>query len=355
MLRIVIPLAGRSRFLKEDQFQVPPPLIEIQGRPMIEWTVRNLDRIKRPKQYLFIVSSSDCRRFALDTVLRILPEGPTLVHALDAPTQGALCSALMLVDHIDDDEPLLIANGDQIFDIDLDTVIDEFDERGLDFGTICFDSVHPRWSFVRLDDQGQIVEAAEKRPISRDAIAGFYYFRHGSDFVRAGQKAIERGVPVGDAYFTSQAINEMILEGKRTGVRKIETTDYHSFYSRERIRDFEQLYPSRMQSLARQWAGAFSERNLAALEELLADGVRFTEDEIGKAEGKPAALEVLRDSFESCSQMRYEVSRVHISGETTLIEFEETRDTKQLRGVDILAWSGGKVASLRRYANPLEN
>ena len=53
----------------------------------------------------------------------------------------------------------------------------------MDGGVIVFDSVHPRWSFVRVDKAGFVIETAEKRPISRLATAGFYYFRRGADFV----------------------------------------------------------------------------------------------------------------------------------------------------------------------------
>ncbi len=44
---------------------------------------------------------------------------------------------------------------------------------------VTFESLHPRWSFVRRGGNGLVSEAAEKRVISRDAIAGFYYYRTG--------------------------------------------------------------------------------------------------------------------------------------------------------------------------------
>ena len=39
-----------------------------------------------------------------------------------------------------------------------------------DAGVITFESVHPRWSYVRLDSENRVTETAEKRPISNSRI-----------------------------------------------------------------------------------------------------------------------------------------------------------------------------------------
>ena len=44
-------------------------------------------------------------------------------------------------------------------------------------GTVIFKSVHPRWSYVKLDSKKNVVEAAEKVPISNNATAGTYFFK----------------------------------------------------------------------------------------------------------------------------------------------------------------------------------
>ena len=105
-------------------------------------------------------------------------------------TKGAACSCLLAINHIPPDDPLIVANADQIIDWDLNAVLSYFEEGDFDAGTICFESVHPRRSYVAVDEQGEVVEAAEKKPISRNAIAGFYYYRRGSDFIQAAMKSI---------------------------------------------------------------------------------------------------------------------------------------------------------------------
>ncbi len=131
----------------------------------------------------------------------------------------------------------MIANGDQIFHLDLSVVIQDFKKRNLDAGVICFDSVHPRWSYVRQDAEGRVIEAAEKRPLSRNAIAGFYYFAQGQDFIRLAMKHIEKGCEVNGQYFVAPVLNEYVLEDKIVGTYQIPNHQCRSFYSIQKIEE----------------------------------------------------------------------------------------------------------------------
>ena len=55
-------------------------------------------------------------------------------------------------------ESLVICNGDQMIKSDLNSILGEFSEKNLDAGTIVFNSVHPRWSYVRCSDEGLVIE-----------------------------------------------------------------------------------------------------------------------------------------------------------------------------------------------------
>ena len=68
----------------------------------------------------------------------------------------------------------------------------------------------------------QIVETAEKKPISSDAIAGTYYFRRGRDFAEAAKRVILKDARVHDRFFLSSSFNEMILMGKKLVAHRID-------------------------------------------------------------------------------------------------------------------------------------
>ncbi|HEX2654701.1 MAG TPA: glycosyltransferase family 2 protein [Xanthobacteraceae bacterium] len=240
-MNILVPIAGRDRYFPEGQFVFPKPLVDICGTPLIEHTLRALLGIDGDPRFTFVVQEQDCKSYSLDDVVKVVagPRRADIVQII-APTQGAICSCLMAIDHIDPDEELLIANGDQVLLANLNEAINDLRRREYDAGVVTFQSTHPRFSYVRADDEGHIVETAEKRVISRLAIAGLYYFRRGSDFIEGAKRVLLNNNPVHEAFFISQALNEMILSGKTVGHHRIEADTYYPLYSPQKILEFEE-------------------------------------------------------------------------------------------------------------------
>jgi NDP-sugar pyrophosphorylase family protein len=127
MINILIPLAGKNQFFPEAEYPFPKPLIEFNGKTMIEHIIDNFSSIQKEKQFIFIVNSEDCKKYHLDNVLNILTNHTCKIIKLDNETKGAACSAMMAVEYIDNDTPLIISNADQLFDICLDEVINSFE------------------------------------------------------------------------------------------------------------------------------------------------------------------------------------------------------------------------------------
>lgn len=235
MTNVLIPSMGKSMFFKDNYF--PKPMIEIDGETMLEKVVANFRTLKE-RHFIFVFEKKDCGEFHLDESARILTEPNEDVIVLDNETAGALCTCLMAVECINNENALMIANSDQIIDIDYNEIIDNFEKQGADAGIITFDSVHPRWSYAKIVD-GLVVEVAEKRPISKHAIAGFYYFKHGSEYIEAAKRVILKDNQINGRYYNSSAINEIILMGKKVGFYNIEREKYHSFYSPDKIKEYE--------------------------------------------------------------------------------------------------------------------
>lgn len=234
MVNVLLPFMGKSTFFKDSFF--PKPLIEIAGRTMLETVVDNY-RSLADKRYIYIFSEKDCLEFHLDDSVKILDEDCTVIK-LRNETAGALCTCLMAVDYINNDMPLIISNSDQIIDVDYEEVLAHFDKVSAEAGIITFPNIHPRWSYAKKQGD-EIVEVAEKRPLSKNAIAGFYYFKHGRDYITSAKKVLEKRNSLNGMYYLSATLNEMILTGKKVGYFDIEKEQYHSFYSPEKIKEYE--------------------------------------------------------------------------------------------------------------------
>ena len=240
MIKVVVPMAGSSAFFPQSENSYPKVFQEVHGRPMIQEVIENLQSIKAEKRFVFIINDEDATRYRLDNVLKMLTEDNCEIIFQKALTKGAICSILLAVEHINDDGPVLIANADQIFDHDLNKVINCFNTPSIDGGVVYFDSVHPQWSYARITDGNKLVETAEKEPISRNAIAGFYYFKHGTDFIKSAMTSIVKDRSHNGIYYTSLVLNEMILDNCNLQAYKIDNREYHSFYSPEKIKEYEQ-------------------------------------------------------------------------------------------------------------------
>lgn len=219
MLNIFVPMAGRGSRFQEVGYTLPKPLIPIHGRPMIEVVLNNL-RPAQPHRFIFACLREHIDQHAIDRRLREI--APTsIVIPIDAVTEGAACTVLLGREHINTDDPLMIANCDQYVDIDINDYLACMDRDALDGLIMTMWADDPKWSYVRFDDKGGIVEVVEKQVVSNEATVGIYNYRHGRDFVRAAERMIARGLRINNEFYVAPAYNELIAEGAKLGVHNV--------------------------------------------------------------------------------------------------------------------------------------
>jgi NDP-sugar pyrophosphorylase family protein len=236
-MRIIIPIAGSVSF-KDSDFIYPKPLIDVGDKPIIEYVINNFSNIEGALKFCFILKQSLCTEYNLDYVITQLTSDPLIIR-LKNQTKGATCSVMMCIDKIEQDEEIIIANSDQYFLENVNNAVEFFRRNDVDAGIITFKSVHPRWSFAVLDENENVLETAEKRPISRDAIAGFYYFRTFKTFTDAAYNSILNEDYYNDQIYISSSINQLILQNKKIMAYKINNENFFSFYTPQKIKEFE--------------------------------------------------------------------------------------------------------------------
>ena len=215
---------------------VPVWLAERDGQVLVERFVTACAGLDA--RLVFAVRAQDAKRFRLDNVIRLASPNAAIVP-ISGETMGAACTALLCIDQIAPDAELLILNSNELLVADYAAVLADFRARDLDAGIVVFPSLHPRYSYVRLDDGGMIIEAAEKNPISRNATAGFYWFRRGENFITAAQSMIGKDAQVDGRFFISLVFNELVLAQKKLGVFPIEAAHYVPLKSRQQMAQYE--------------------------------------------------------------------------------------------------------------------
>ena len=123
-MNIIIPLAGISNFDSSSNFY-PIPLRDVYRKPLIQYVIENLLKIKGENKFIFILKQEDCLKFHLDNTLKLLTPNCEIV-ILKNNTAGSVCSILMAIDKININSDTIVVNADQIFKIDINNCIDHF-------------------------------------------------------------------------------------------------------------------------------------------------------------------------------------------------------------------------------------
>lgn len=224
MTNVLILAAGNPPGERESD-GYPLCLTDVEGKPLLERILESCKALQNPR-FLIAFQLTEIRRFFLDNIVQLLTDRHCKTIGVENETCGAACTALLASEYIDNDEELLILNANELLFIDFKHTLDSFRLRGLDAGVVIFQSVHPRYSYVRLDQDGYVVEAAEKRPISRNATAGFYWYAKGSEFVTAAKMMIRKNASIADMFYICPVFNELVLLNRRIGVSKIGNEQY---------------------------------------------------------------------------------------------------------------------------------
>lgn len=218
VLNIVIPMAGRGSRFADAGYHDPKPLIPVGGRPMIEWIIDNI-RPNQSHRFIFICLGEHLERYpAVETKLRELCPGCEIVP-VKSVTEGAACTVLLAKNLIDNQSPLMIANSDQIVDLPINSYLTLGDSEQVDGFIMTFWSDHPKWSYCKLTETGDVTEVVEKEVVSNDATVGIYNFRHGADFVRAAESMIQHNFRVNGEFYVAPTYNQLITEGSKIMVK----------------------------------------------------------------------------------------------------------------------------------------
>lgn len=216
-LNVLIPMAGLGSRFAQQGYTFPKPLIDVNGKPMIQVVVENLNI---DANYIFLVQQEHYEKYNLRHLLNLISPNCTIIQ-VDGLTEGAACTALLAKEFINNDNPLLIANSDQYIEWNSNETMYSFSNAKIDGGMLVFESTHPKWSFAKLDSSGYIERVAEKDPISNIASTGIYYYTKGSDFVKYAEQMIGKNIRVNNEFYICPVFNEFVENNKLLTVKYV--------------------------------------------------------------------------------------------------------------------------------------
>lgn len=239
MINIVIPMAGQgSRFAKAG-YEKPKPFIDVDGKPMI---VRVLENLAYPDARYILIARKEHMEEEAELVSQIEKMFNAIFIPIDNLTEGTACTVLYARKYINNDAPLLIANSDQIVDINIANFIDDCKNRKLDGSILTFIDKHqdPKWSFAKINEDNLVTEVKEKVVISEYATVGIYLYSKGKDFVNASLDMIIANDRVNNEFYTCPTYNYAIKNDSKIGIYNIEFEDMHGLGTPEDLDIYHQ-------------------------------------------------------------------------------------------------------------------
>ncbi|MFN9709277.1 MAG: hypothetical protein ACK53K_04800 [Burkholderiales bacterium] len=223
----VLILAAGSNIAEPNSSPNAYPICvtEIDGIPLLERIVSSLSTVS-PGDFHYCFLAEEVRRFHLDNLVQVLTPGAKIVN-IQKGTKGSAATALMAIAAMDPESELLVVSANEWVKDNLTGFVREMRDRSLDAGTMIFHSVHPRYSYVRLDNFDLVTEAAQRNPISSHATTGVFWFKKTREVMSAIQSMIRKGAEVEGGFYVAPALNEMLLKQARIGVMRIDAKNYH--------------------------------------------------------------------------------------------------------------------------------
>lgn len=211
MLNIVIPMAGRGSRFAQAGYEMPKPLIDVYGHPMIEYVTKNI-KPNCEHRFIYICQEEHLKKYNLEERLKVISPG-SIVVTVDHITEGAACTVLLAEKYIDNTDSLMIANSDQFVDTDINIYLATIkDNDGL---IMTMPANDPKWSFIKYDENGYVIMVREKEVISNEATVGIYNYKYGHDFVKYAHQMIDKNIRVNNEFYVAPVYNEMIDDGLR--------------------------------------------------------------------------------------------------------------------------------------------
>ena len=221
-VHLIMPMGGAgSRFFKNG-FVMPKPLIEINDKPFFYWATRSIEKYVDIADLTFVVLQEHIDEFKIDKKIKeYFPNAKIVVipHILD----GAILTCLEGARSIQDDYPIVFNDCDHCFKCDQFNKYcndGQFDE--LDGALLTFESSDPKYSFLELDSNNNVIRTVEKQAISTHAICGAYYIKNKDLLEKYTKEYLEKCSY--SEYFVSGVYN-CLAEDKK--IIKHFTVDYH--------------------------------------------------------------------------------------------------------------------------------
>lgn len=212
----LIPAAGRGKRFSDAGYELPKPIIPVDGQPMIAKAVKDLPQSEKT----IFVCLEDQLKNGLEPVLKKEFPGCDIVSVKET-TPGMVNTCLLAKDFWDPEKPLLISACDYGLHYDINRFESLVNDPSIDVIIWTFRNHecvlrNPKaYAYVAVDGNGNAARISEKMAISDNpgndhAVVSVFWYRTAELFEKGARKLLDAGKTVGGEYYVATSINGLI-------------------------------------------------------------------------------------------------------------------------------------------------
>lgn len=212
-IHLIMPMGGAGSRFAKNGFVMPKPLIEINEKPFLYWATKSISNYIDVEDIIFVVLKQHIEEFKIDeTIKKYFPDAKIVV--IPTILNGAVLTCMKGTEIINDDLPLIFNDCDHAF---ISSSFNDFCKTANfeenDGGLLTFESNDPKYSFLQMDENGNVIHTVEKKAVSNNAICGAYYFKNKETFLSSANEYLEKCEY--SEYFVSGVYNIMAEKNKK--------------------------------------------------------------------------------------------------------------------------------------------
>tara|TARA_B110000261_G_C13097089_1_gene362458 strand:- start:2889 stop:4796 length:1908 start_codon:yes stop_codon:yes gene_type:complete len=207
---IIIPIGGIGKRFKDNGYKKPKALINIYGKAIISYLLDNLNTSNI--DYIYIPYNKEYKKCRFESFLiKHYPNISFKFFCLENDTRGAAETINIGINNLNEerDIPVICLDSDNFYLCDIISLWD---------GENCIFSFedsneNPIYSYVKTNDNNEILAIKEKEKISNNACTGAYGFTSINELKKYTTKIIEENITQKSEFYTSGVIKEMMNNG----------------------------------------------------------------------------------------------------------------------------------------------
>ena len=215
MINYVLCAAGNGSRFQKDFPGIPKPLIRLNGKSLLEWSIDSLPLFSDDNLIIVVRKEHQVKERLAEELSAKFPFIQLKWLLLENLTRGQLETAYLTKELCNPSGGIAIFNCDTYFESK--TLLGLLNDPTVDGAIPCVQAEGNAWSFCKADDQDRITEVKEKQRISSWASVGFYWFRDVDEFFSVAEIALSRPVELlgTKEYYVAPLYDIYIKAGKK--------------------------------------------------------------------------------------------------------------------------------------------